>query len=68
MDELNLSWKGHLILTVLFGPIWGGVIRILRGKVVIGVFYMLTLGYFGIVWIIDILTIIFKHNIVFLAK
>ncbi|HOE78287.1 MAG TPA: hypothetical protein PLA20_06750 [Bacilli bacterium] len=67
MKEFNLSWKGHLLITILFGPIWGGVIRIIRGKVLIGLLYMLTLGFFGIVWVIDILTLIFQHNMVFLA-
>ena len=51
-----------------FGPIWGGVIRIIRGKVLIGLLYMLTLGFFGIVWVIDILTLIFQHNMVFSLK
>ena len=63
----NLGWLANLILTILFDPLVQGINRILRGKVIIGVLWILTVGLFGIGWIIDIVTMIIHKDITFLA-
>jgi tryptophan-rich sensory protein len=63
----KLGWLVNVILTIFFDPIVQGINRILRGKVIIGLLWIITVGIFGIGWIIDIITIIFKKKITFLA-
>lgn len=40
-----------LIITVLFG--WLGVHKFIKGKIGIGILYLLTMGLFGIGWFVD---------------
>jgi len=47
---------------IFVGALWGGVIRIVRGKVLIGVLYILTGAFFGIGWIIDLINMLTKKN------
>jgi tryptophan-rich sensory protein len=63
----KLGWIVNVILTIFFDPIVQGINRILRGKVIIGLLWIITVGIFGIGWIIDIITIIFNKKITFLA-
>lgn len=42
INEFGLDYVVHLVLLIFVGALWGGVIRIVRGKVVIGVLYILT--------------------------
>jgi tryptophan-rich sensory protein len=63
----KLGWILNVILTIFFDPIVQGINRILRGKVIIGLLWIITVGIFGIGWIIDIITIIFNKRITFLA-
>jgi tryptophan-rich sensory protein len=63
----KLGWIVKVILTVFFDPIVQGINRILRGKVIIGLLWIITVGIFGIGWLIDIITVIFKKDITFLA-
>ncbi len=68
----KLPWVVNLILTVILDPIWQGINRIMRHSdgavgVLIGVLWILTLGLFGIGWIIDIVTVIAYKQIKFLA-
>jgi hypothetical protein len=65
IDELD--WTVNLILTIFFDWIVHGINRILRGKVVAGVVWIITGGLFGIGWIIDIITMITKKDITFWA-
>lgn len=64
--KINLqtgTWKNKwisLLLCVLFG--WLGVHRFYEGKAFTGVLYLLTLGFFGIGWLIDIVRIAMKPN------
>jgi len=63
----KLDWIVKVILTILFDPIVQGINRVLRGKVIIGILWIITGGIFGIGWIIDIVTILIKKDITFLA-
>ena len=62
INEFGLDYVVHLILLIFIGAIWGGVIRIVRGNVVIGVLYILTGGFFGIGWLIDPINLLTKKN------
>jgi len=63
----KLDWIVKVILTIFFDPIVQGINRILRGRVIIGLLWIITVGIFGIGWLIDIITVIFKKDITFLA-
>lgn len=63
----SMDWTINLILTILIDPLWQGINRILRGKVIIGIIWILTSGLCFIGWIIDIYTMITKKDITFLA-
>ncbi|GHV38163.1 hypothetical protein AGMMS49546_08020 [Spirochaetia bacterium] len=63
----KLGWGLNLILTIFFDPIIQGINRILRGKVIIGILWIITCGIFGIGWIIDIVTLLLNKRITFLA-
>jgi len=63
----SLGWMVNLILTIFFDPLVQGINRILRGKVIIGLLWIITCGIFGIGWIIDIVTMILNKDITFLA-
>ena len=63
----NLGWMVNLILTIFFDPLVQGINRILRGKVIIGLIWIFTVGLFGIGWLVDIITMILHKDITFLA-
>jgi TM2 domain-containing membrane protein YozV len=63
----KLDWIVKFILTFFFDPLIQGINRILRGKVIIGLLWIITGGIFGIGWIIDIITMLTKKDITFLA-
>ncbi len=63
----KMGWEINLVLTIFFDPIWQGINRILRGKLIIGVIWIITGGLFFIGWIIDIITMITKKDITILA-
>lgn len=57
------TWKNKwisLLLCIFLG--WLGIHRFYEGKVVTGVLYLITLGLFGLGWIIDIVRIALKPN------
>jgi hypothetical protein len=66
-DIDKLSWVVKLILTIFLDPLVQGINRILRGKVIIGLLWIITGGIFGIGWIIDIITMLINKDITFLA-
>jgi tryptophan-rich sensory protein len=66
-DIDKLSWLVKLILTFFFDPIVQGINRILRGKVIIGILWIITCGIFGIGWLIDFITVLLYKDIKFLA-
>ena len=63
----KLGWGVNLILTFFLDPIVQGINRILRGKVIIGILWIITGGLFGIGWLIDFITMLIKKDITFLA-
>ena len=63
----KLGWIVNLILTIFLGPLVQGINRILRGKVIVGLLWILTGGIFGIGWLIDIITMLIYKDIRFLA-
>ncbi|MCL2209874.1 MAG: hypothetical protein FWC19_07205 [Treponema sp.] len=63
----NLGWLVVMVLTIFFDPIVQGINRILRGKVIIGLLWVITGGIFGIGWIIDVITMLIHKDITFLA-
>ena len=63
----KLDWIIKFILTFFFDPLVQGINRILRGKVIIGLLWIITGGIFGIGWLIDIITMLTKKDITFLA-
>ncbi|MGE4342589.1 MAG: hypothetical protein AB7E23_05850 [Bacilli bacterium] len=62
INEFGLDYVVHLILMIFAGVLWGGVIRIVRGKTLMGVLYILTGGFFFIGWILDIINLLTKKN------
>ncbi len=74
MAELNKSLKGMSfivkLLLVIFYDIYGALIRISRGDtagIVIGVLQLITGNFFGIMWIIDLVTVIIHKEVTVLA-
>jgi TM2 domain-containing membrane protein YozV len=63
----KLGWVVKFILTFICDPLVQGINRILRGRVIIGILWIITCGLFGIGWLIDIITVLIKKDITFLA-
>ena len=63
----KLDWVVKFILTFFLDPLVQGINRILRGRVIIGLLWIITCGIFGIGWLIDIITVLVKKDITFLA-
>lgn len=67
VKEFGLPWIAHLLLQIFVGFVWGAVIRIMRKKLLWGVLYLITGGFFGIGWVIDVVTLILNKDYVLLA-
>lgn len=65
INGLNVIFK--FIIALFLDPIIFGIYRIAKGKVLIGVIWIITLGLFGIGWIIDLITIVLHNKVTFLA-
>ena len=63
----SLDWIVKLILTIFFDPLVQGINRVLRGKVIIGILWIITGGIFFIGWLVDIITMLTRKDITFLA-
>jgi len=63
----QLGWLVNLVLTIFFDPIVQGINRVLRGRLIIGVLWIISGGVFGIGWVIDVITMLIKKDITFLA-
>ena len=63
----KLGWGIKAILTFFLDPLIQGINRILRGKVIIGIIWIITGGLFGIGWLIDFITVLIYKDIKILA-
>jgi len=54
-DKLDMIVK--FLLTLILGFLVPGIYRILKGRVLTGLLYIITGGFFGIGWVIDLITI-----------
>lgn len=66
----SLPWIAHLLLVIFVDAIWGGLYRLTRGDVVgivVGILWFVTGSFFGIGWVVDLITVIVKKKITFLA-
>jgi tryptophan-rich sensory protein len=59
----KLGWLVVLILTFLCDPLVQGINRILRGKVIIGLLWIITGGLCGIGWLIDFICVLLYKDI-----
>ncbi len=65
----ELPWIVQILLVVVY-DIYGALIRITRGDtvgIVVGILQLVTGNFFGILWIIDLVTIIAKKDITVLG-
>ncbi len=65
----DLPWIVKLLL-VIFYDIYGALYRISKGDttgIVVGVLQLITGNFFGIFWIIDLVTVITKKEVTVLA-
>jgi TM2 domain-containing membrane protein YozV len=59
MQEIrNVPWLTTLVMSIIFGTI--GVDRFIMGHIWLGILKFLTLGFFGIWWLVDIILIATK--------
>lgn len=56
----NVNWVLCLLMSIFFG--WIGVDRFILGKVFTGILKLLTLGGFGIWWLVDLILIAVKYE------
>ncbi|UCF98201.1 MAG: TM2 domain-containing protein [Spirochaetaceae bacterium] len=54
------SWIATLLLSILIGSL--GIDRFFMGYIGLGILKLITLGGFGIWWLIDVILIASKHN------
>ena len=65
----GLPWVLKLIL-VIFYDIYGALVRISKGDttgIVVGILQLVTGNFFGIFWIVDLVTVILKKEVTVLA-
>ena len=65
----DLPWIAKLLLVIVY-DIYGALYRISRGDttgIVVGILQLVTGNFFGIFWIIDLVTIIAKKEVTVLA-
>ncbi len=74
MADFRNSLKGlpfiAKLLLVIFYDIYGALYRISRGDtlgIVIGILQFVTVNFFGILWIIDLVTVIMHKEVTVLA-
>ncbi|MFA5422081.1 MAG: hypothetical protein WC344_04845 [Bacilli bacterium] len=63
IKEFGLPYIVHLLLVIFIGPLWAGIIRVVRGKVILGILYIISGGFFAVGWIIDIVMMLTKKDL-----
>jgi len=56
----QVNWTITLVMSILFGSL--GVDRFMMGQIGMGVLKLITMGGFGIWWLIDVIMIASKHE------
>ena len=56
----KVNWVLVLIMSIIFG--WIGVDRFIMGKIGTGILKLITMGGFGIWWLIDLILIATKYE------
>ena len=56
----EVNWVLTLIMSIIFGQL--GVDRFMMGHIGLGILKLITLGGFGIWWLIDLILIATKHE------
>ena len=56
----NVNWVLCLVMSIIFG--WFGVDRFIMGKIGTGLLKLVTIGGFGIWWLVDIILIATKYE------
>lgn len=63
------SWIVKILLVILY-DIYGIVARLTSGKIVpiiVGILQIVTVNFFGIIWLIDLITVLVKKDVTVLA-
>lgn len=64
------NWILHILLVIIY-DLYGIYVRITSGKplyILIGILQIFTGSFFGILWLIDLITILLKKKITVLAQ
>lgn len=56
----KVNWVVTLVLSIIFGQL--GVDRFIMGKIGTGILKLITVGGFGLWWLIDVILIATKHQ------
>lgn len=65
----ELPWIAKLLLVVVY-DVYGALVRITKGDtagIVVGILQLVTGNFFGILWLIDVITVIAKKEVTVLA-
>jgi hypothetical protein len=54
----KLPWIGKVLLCFFLDFLVYGIYRVAKGRVIVGIIWILTLGLFGIGWLIDFIQIL----------
>jgi len=60
MAKRKVNWLLVLIMSVIFGSL--GVDRFIMGKIGTGILKLITLGGFGVWWLVDVILIASKYK------
>jgi len=65
IDKLKIVPK--FLMALFLDPLMFGIYRIAKGRIVIGIFWIVTLGFFGLGWLIDLISIIASNKVIVLT-
>lgn len=59
-EPRNINWVLALLMSLFFGSL--GVDRFIMGHIGLGILKLITLGGFGVWWLVDVILIASKHE------